>query len=67
MKPKQKTISAWFKTVEEPHRSQLRNNTSKYLLRVKVESLSLAVKGAFAWYQSEEGEEYWREYSKKLE
>lgn len=57
-----KTISAWFKTTQEPYRTKLLNNMNSSLRGSKVKSLIEALKSGFIWGDTDEGSEFWVEY-----
>ena len=57
-----KTIREWLEELPEPYRTQAINNTSESVLMVEEESLSEAVTGAFSWWDSPEGLEYWSDF-----
>ncbi len=59
-----KTRKEWFKTLEEPYRTQAINNTiqqNESLLEVEKESLSIALSMGFTYKSSPEGVDYWRD------
>lgn len=56
-----KTTEEWLNELPAEAASKALENTPKLLLNVPEESLKSAILGAFAWYKSPEGHNYWQE------
>ena len=54
-----KTIGEWLIELTEPYRTQALVNTSSFRKSEMEISLKEAVHGAFPWYDSKEGSQYW--------
>ena len=56
-----KTIKEWLETLPEPYRSEALSNSDSEQLIKEIESVSLAIRGAFIWKDSKEGQGYWEQ------
>lgn len=61
-----KTIKEWLEELPEPYRTQALNNADEVLLECTEETQSEALKGAFMWFTTEEGHDYWSQLHKTL-
>ena len=63
----EKTVKQWLNTLKEPYKTKAINQTSKEVLKEKVNSLIVALYKMFLWKDSQEGDEYWRDLALSLE
>jgi len=61
---KKKTIEQWIGFLPEPFRAQALANAKPNFLALSKDSLAKALKGAFDWEDSPQGEDYWKRLHK---
>lgn len=64
-----KTRLQWFNTLPEPYKTQAINNTiqqNEDLLEEKDNILTFALSGGFAWRETPEGLDYWKDFHDSL-
>lgn len=65
MENKKQPIKFWFNQMEEPERSQALNNVDEFSDQQLEKSISDALCGAFYWFETPEGGEYWVQIQEK--
>ena len=58
-----KTVKEWLDELPEPYRTQALEQTSNFRLKETEDTMYSTLLGIFPWYDSHEGNEYWRQLS----
>jgi hypothetical protein len=65
MENQKNTIEFWLNKMEEPERSQALNNCKKLKDESIAKSIPDAICMGFYWFETPEGDDYWREIQDK--